>query len=83
MNKIKDQIDTLIVFNATDLNSLQEEKSTLIDRLSEGVDKMKETKVFTEAEIKEISQYGVQVLNARFTLAKQDITNTIRTNFTF
>lgn len=83
MNTIKNQVDELIQFTATSLNELSEQKSTFIDRLSEGVDKMKEAKVFTEAEIKEISQYGVQILNARFAAAKQDITNTIRKNFKF
>lgn len=83
MNTIKNQVDELIQFTATNLDELSEQKSALIDRLSEGVDKMKEAKVFAEMEIKEISQYGIQVLNARFAAAKQDITNTIRKNFKF
>jgi hypothetical protein len=83
MNTIKNQVDELIQFTATNLDELSEQKSALIDRLSEGVDRMKEAKVFTEAEIKEISQYGVQVLNARFAAAKQEIANTIRKNFKF
>jgi hypothetical protein len=83
MNTIKNQVDELIQFTATNLDELSEQKSALIDRLSEGVDKMKEAKVFAEMEIKEISQYGIQVLNARFASAKQEITNTIRKNFKF
>lgn len=83
MNTIKNQVDELIQFTATSLDELSEQKSALIDRLSEGVDKMKETKVFTEMEIKEISQYGIHVLNTRFAEAKQEIANTIRKNFKF
>lgn len=83
MNTIKNQVDELIQFTATNLDELSEQKSALIDRLSEGVDKMKETKVFTEMEIKEISQYGIHVLNTRFAEAKQEIANTIRKNFKF
>ena len=83
MNPIKNQVDELIQFTATSLNELAEQKTTFIDRLSEGVDKMKEATVFTEMEIKEISQYGVQVLNARFAEAKHEIANTIRKNFKF
>ena len=83
MNTIKNQVDELIQFTATSLDELSEQKSTFIDRLSEGVDKMKEAKVFTEMEIKEISQYGSHVLNTRFAEAKQEIANTIRKNFKF
>lgn len=83
MNTIKNQVDELIQFTATNLDELAEQKSALIDRLSEGIDKMKEAKVFTEMEIKEISQYGLQVLNARFAEARQEITSTIRKNFKF
>ena len=83
MNTIKNQVDELIQFTATSFDELSEQKNTFLDRLSEGVDKMKEAKVFTEMEIKEISQYGLQVLNARFTSAKQEIANTIRKNFKF
>lgn len=83
MNTIKNQVDELIQFTATSLDELAEQKTTFIDRLSEGVDKMKEARVFTEMEIKEISQYGVQVLNARFASAKQELVSTIRANFKF
>ena len=83
MNTIKNQVDELIQITATSLDELSEQKSTFIDRLSEGVDKMKEAKVFTEMEIKEISQYGIHVLNTRFASARQEIANTIRKNFKF
>ena len=83
MNKIKDQVDALIVFNATDFDSLQEEKMRITDRCVEGIEKMKEVKVFTDKEISEINQYWPSVVNARYNAAKQDIANNIRTNFTF
>lgn len=83
MNKIKDQVDALIVFNATDFESLQEEKMHITDRCIEGIEKMKESKVFTDKEISEINQYWPAIVNARYNAAKQDIANTIRTNFTF
>lgn len=83
MNKIKDQIDKLVVFNATDFDSLQEEKSRIADRCVEGIEKMKESKVFADKEIAEINQYWPSVMNARYNAAKQEITNNIRANFTF
>lgn len=83
MNKIKEQIDALVVFSATDFDSLQEEKMQITDRCIEGIEKMKESKVFTDKEISEINQYWPSVVNARYNAAKQDIANCIRTNFTF
>lgn len=83
MNKIKEQIDALVVFSATDFDSLQEEKIHITDRCIEGIEKMKEAKVFTDKEISEINQYWPSVVNTRYNSAKQDIANTIRTNFTF
>ena len=83
MNKIKDQIDALVVFNATDFDSLQEEKARITDRCIEGIEKMKETKVFTDKEISEINQYWPSVVNARYNAAKNDIVNTIREEFKF
>lgn len=83
MNKIKEQIDALVVFSATDFDSLQEEKMRITDRCIEGIDKMKEAKVFTDKEVSEINQYWPSVVNARYNAAKQDIANKIRTNFVF
>ena len=83
MNKIKDQVDALVVFNATDFDSLQEEKMHITDRCIEGIEKMKESKVFTDKEIAEINQYWPTIVNARYNDAKQNIANCIRTNFTF
>ena len=83
MNKIKDQVDALVVFNATDFDSLQKEKMHITDRCIEGIEKMKESKVFTDKEIAEINQYWPAIVNARYNAAKQNIANCIRTNFTF
>ena len=83
MNKIKEQIDALVVFSATDLDSLQKEKTTITERCIEGIEKMKEAKVFTDKEISEINQYWSSVVGTRYNSAKQDIANNIRTNFTF
>lgn len=83
MNKIKDQIDALVVFSATDFDSLIEEKTNITDRCIEGIENMKKAKVFTDKEISDINQYWPAVVDARYKAAKQDIANTIRTNFKF
>ena len=83
MDKIKDQIDALVVFSATDFDSLQEEKVRIIDRCVEGVERMKDAKVFTDKEIAEVNQYWPSVVDTRYNSARQDIANAIRTNFVF
>jgi hypothetical protein len=83
MNRIKDQVDSIIKFTATTFEALSEERSTIQDRIIEGVEKMKESSVFSEAEIKEVSQYAVNTLNTRYSSAKADITNNIRDSFEF
>ena len=83
MNRIKDQVDSIIKFTATTFEALAEERSTIQDRIVEGVEKMKESSVFSEAEIKEVSQYAVNTLNTRYSSAKADITNNIRESFEF
>lgn len=83
MNKIKDQIDALIVFTATDFETLKEEKSHIIERCAEGIERMKEAKVFTDKEISEINLYCDSVINARHNSVRHDLANTIRTNFKF
>lgn len=83
MNAIKDQVDSIVKFTATTFDALAEERSKIQDRIIEGVEKMKEAKVFSEAEVKEISQYAVNVLNARYSSTKADITNDLRNTFEF
>lgn len=83
MNKIKDQVEALINFTATTIDSLTEERSTIQDRLIEGIEKMKEAHIFTDEEIKEISKYTMHVLNNRFNNAKAAIINELRATFTF
>lgn len=83
MNKIKDQVDALVKFTATTIDALTDERSTIQDRLIEGIEKMKEAHIFTDEEIKEISKYTMHVLNNRFNNAKAAIINELRATFTF
>lgn len=83
MNKIKDQVDSLVKFTATTIDALTDERSTIQDRLIEGIEKMKEAHIFTDEEIKEISKYTMHVLNNRFNNAKAAIINELRATFTF
>ena len=83
MDTIKEQVSSLVKFTATTFDALLEERGTIQDRIIEGIEKMKESKVFSEAEVKEISQFALNTLNTRYSSARADITNNIRTSFEF
>lgn len=83
MNKIKDQVNSIVTFTATTFEALSEERSAIQDRITEGIEKMKESLVFSEAEIKEVAQYAANTLNTRYSSAKADITNSLRDSFEF
>lgn len=83
MNAIKDQVDSIVKFTATTFDALTEERGRIQDRIVDGLERMKESKVFSEAEIKEVSQFALNTLNTRYSSARADITNNIRTSFEF
>lgn len=83
MNAIKDQVSSLVNFTAKTFEALTEERNKIQDRLIEGIEKMKDSKVFSEAEVKEVSQYALNVLNARYNSAKEDLTQELRNSFEF
>ena len=81
MEKIKDQVRGIVVFNATTLEALDEERRNIHERILEGIEKMKESKVFSDAEVKEVSQYSSQILHEMYLSARSTIINSIRETF--
>lgn len=83
MDKIKEQISAIIAFNKTTLEELNLQYGEISDRLSEGISKMKNSRVFSTEEIKEIIDYGQSILNTRYGEHKKAIISTLRENFEF
>lgn len=83
MKTIKDQINKIVEYKATTLSELSKEHDTLRERLVEGLDKMKAANVYSKEEIEEIRMYMYQVLNERYTHARNDVVNKLRAEFTF
>lgn len=83
MKTIKDQISAIVVFKATNLPNLTEEYGAIRERLVEGLDKMKMSNIYSKAEVEEIRMYMYEVLNNRYASAKTDVTNKLRSEFTF
>lgn len=83
MNKIKEQVSALVVFNATELDDLNQEYSALSKRIDEGISKMTNSRLYSEKEIKEIQTHATGTLNVRYKAAKNDIVSKKRDEFQF
>ena len=83
MERIKEQINSLLTYTSSDLEGLKEEYQELGMRINEGLSKMKAAAVFTDAEIKETGEYARQLLLDKFEIARQAIVNSVRDSFEF
>lgn len=83
MEKIKAQVSAIVAFNKTTLEELGLQYGEISDRLSEGISRMKNSRVFSTDEIKEVNDYSKSLLDTRYQEAKRDITATLRENFEF
>jgi hypothetical protein len=83
MEKIKQQIEKLIVFNATSLADLSTEFETLKDRLNQGLENMGDSQLFSPKEISEIKTFANQLLITKHSACKQAIINKGRETFVF
>lgn len=83
MNKIKEQVSALIVFNATELDTLNQEYSNISKRINEGLSKMTDSQLFSEKEIKEIQSHADNILGTRYRSAKDNLISKKRDEFQF
>ena len=83
MEKIKQQIEKLIVFNATSPADLSTEFQTLKDRLNQGLENMRDSQLFSPKEISEIKDFADQLLITKHSAYKQTIINKARETFVF
>lgn len=83
MDKIKSQINAIVVFKATTLDTLTTEYDQLRHRICQGIKAMKDSKVFTNTEIEKINTYGINLLAEKYREAREVICNNIRESFKF
>lgn len=83
MDKIKEQVSNLVVFNATELDDLNNEYSKIAERIEEGISKMNNSHLYSEKEVKEIQSLATGTLNVRYKAAKNDIVSKKRAEFKF
>lgn len=83
IESIKEQISAIVVFTATTLDKTEEQYETIRARITEGEERMKESCVFTEEEIKDVRAYALRILGDRYRGCRMDITTKTRTEFQF
>lgn len=83
MEKIKEQVSAIVAFNKTTLEELGIQYGEIANRLSEGISKMKTLQVFSNAEVKEVDDYGKSILDSRYQEQKLAIVEALRENFEF
>lgn len=83
MEKIRTQINDIITYNCDNFNALTARYDALGSRIEEGIAKMKEIGVFTEAEIQEISTFANNLRRDRYLEAKKAIIESARNAFEF
>ena len=83
MEKIKNQVNAIVVYKGATFQELDQEYNDLGARIEEGIERMKAAGVFANHEIEEIRKYALNVRNNRYNAAYIDIRGSIRNNFEF
>lgn len=83
MNKIKEQVAALVVFNAAEFNTLNQEYEVIKKRIEEGIARMRDSRIYVDKEIQEIQSYAHGLLCKKYKEAKVDIITTKKSEFQF
>ena len=83
MEKIKNQVNAIVVYKGATFQELDQEYNDLGARIEEGIERMKAAGVFSNHEIEEIRKYALNIRNNRYNAAYVDMRESIRTNFEF
>jgi hypothetical protein len=83
MDAIKKQVDAIVVYKGETFAAVNAEYNDIKDRISEGLDKMKDAMIFSDAEINSIRKYAMELLGIRYRVAKDALTKTQRASFQF
>lgn len=83
MQIITKQIEVLIQYKGGTFDAINQEYDSLKDRIEEGVQKMKDTGVFTDSEINQVKDFAINLLGSRFREAKDTIKKNLRESFQF
>jgi molecular chaperone GrpE (heat shock protein) len=83
MKNIENQINAIISFRDIELKDLEKHASELEDRILQGTENMKNSKLFTDEEIKQMSAYAYKLLSARADERRKLLVQDARSKFVF
>ena len=83
MKNIESQISTIISFRDVELKDLEKHASDIETRISLGIENMKNSKLFTDEEIKQISSYAFKQLSLRADERRKLLVADARSKFLF
>ena len=83
MQAITSQVESLVQYKGETFDAINQEYDSIKDRIEEGVQKMKESNVFTDSEIKQVRDFAINLLGVRYRETKDTITKNMRESFQF
>lgn len=83
MKNIESQISTIISFRDVELKDLEKHASDIETRISLGIENMKNSKLFTDEEIKQMSTYAFKLLSTRSEERRKILVADARSKFVF
>lgn len=83
IESIKEQVSAVVVFTAITLDECYDQDDALCDRITEALDRMEKSKVFTKAEIDDVRKYAHNMRYSRLNNCKRDIIAKARADFKF
>lgn len=83
IESIKEQVSAIIVFTAITLDECNDQNDAHRDRITEALDRMEKSKVFTKAEIDDVRKYAHNTRYTRYNECRRDIIAKARADFKF
>lgn len=83
MKKIESQISNQVSFTGVTLEELPKHVQSMTDKISVGLSRMKESKLFTEDEIKYIQEFATKLIQARADTHQKMMIEQAREKFRF
>jgi hypothetical protein len=83
MKKIESQISNQVSFTGVTLEELPKYVQSMTDKISVGLSRMKESKLFTQDEIKQIQEFATKLINVRADAHQKMMTEQAREKFRF
>lgn len=83
IENIKTQVFNIVVYKENTIEGIDQEYDLIGDRLFEGIKKMKESGLFTEAEVEDVTKYAGSLRNKEYDKRRDEIIRFDRANFVF